>query len=42
MIGLNHRSVECELYILRDMHLIKYAGSNKTGHYEKWFYVFAC
>ncbi len=34
MNSLNHRSVERELYIIRDMHLIKYVGSNKTGHWE--------
>lgn len=34
MNSLDHRSVERELYILRDMHLIKYVGSNKTGHWE--------
>lgn len=34
MNSLNHRSVERELYIIRDMHLIKYVGSNKTEYWE--------
>lgn len=34
MNSLNHSSVERELYIIRDMHLIKYVGSNKTEYWE--------
>ena len=33
-IGVSTRTIKRELYILRDMHLIKYVGSNKTGHWE--------
>ena len=32
-IGVSTRTIKRELYILRDMHLIKYVGSNKTGHW---------
>lgn len=33
-IGVSTRTIKRELYILRDMHLIKYVGSNKIGHWE--------
>ena len=32
-IGVSTRTIKRELYIIRDMHLIKYVGSNKTGHW---------
>ena len=27
-------TIKRDLYVLRDMNLIKYVGSNKTGHWE--------
>ena len=33
-IDASIRTIIRELYALRDMNLIKYIGSNKTGHWE--------
>lgn len=33
-IDASIRTIKRELYALRDMNLIKYIGSNKTGHWE--------
>lgn len=33
-IDASIRTIKRELYSLRDMNLIKYIGSNKTGHWE--------
>ena len=34
IIGVSLRTAKRELYVLRDMNLIQYVGSNKTGHWE--------
>ncbi len=33
-IGVSTRTIKRELYILRDLHLIKYVGSSKTEHWK--------
>ena len=32
--GASVITIKRDLYVLRDMNLIKYVGSNKTGHWE--------
>ena len=34
VLGKSLRTTKRDLYVLRDMKLIKYVGSNKTGHWE--------
>ena len=34
VIGASLRTIKRELYALRDMNLIQFVGSNKTGHWE--------
>ncbi len=33
-LGASVITVKRDLYVLRDMNLIRYVGSNKTGHWE--------
>mgnify|MGYP002528533985 CR=1 FL=1 len=33
-LGTSVITIKRNLYVLRDMNLIKYVGSNKTGHWE--------
>ncbi|MBR6196301.1 MAG: hypothetical protein IKQ72_01735 [Bacteroidaceae bacterium] len=33
-LGISLRTTKRDLYVLRDMNLIQYVGSNKTGHWE--------
>lgn len=33
-LGMSVITIKRDLYVLRDMNLIKYIGSNKTGHWE--------
>ncbi len=33
-LGISLRTTKRDLYVLRDMNLIHYAGSDKTGHWE--------
>lgn len=33
-LGASVITIKRDLYVLRDMNLIKYVGSNKTGHWE--------
>ena len=33
MFNVSEKTIKRELYVLRDMNLIKYVGSNKTGHW---------
>ena len=33
-LGISLRTTKSDLYALRDMNLIQYVGSNKTGHWE--------
>lgn len=32
--GTSVMTIKRDLYVLRDMNLIKYVGSNKSGHWE--------
>lgn len=32
--GTSVITIKRDLYVLRDMNLIQYVGSNKTGHWE--------
>ena len=34
VLGTSIITIKRDLYVLRDMNLIKYVGSNKTGHWE--------
>lgn len=34
VFNVSEKTIKRDLYILRDMNLIKYVGSNKTGHWE--------
>ena len=33
-LGISLRTIKRDLYVLRDMNLIQYVGSDKTGHWE--------
>ena len=33
-LGTSVITIKRDLYVLRDMNLIRYVGSNKTGHWE--------
>lgn len=33
-LGISLRTTKRNLYVLRDMHLIQFVGSDKTGHWE--------
>ena len=33
-LGTNVITIKRDLFVFRDMNLIKYVGSNKTGHWE--------
>ena len=33
-LGTSVITIKRDLYVLRDLNLIKYVGSNKTGHWE--------
>ena len=33
-LGISLRTTKRDLYVLRDMNLINYVGSDKTGHWE--------
>ena len=33
-LGISLRTTKRDLYVLRDMNLIHYVGSDKTGHWE--------
>ena len=33
-LGISLRTTKRDLYVLRDMNLIHYVGSGKTGHWE--------
>ena len=33
-LGASVITIKRDLYVLRDLNLIKYVGSNKTGHWE--------
>ena len=33
-LGASVTTIKRDLYVLRDLNLIKYVGSNKTGHWE--------
>ena len=34
LFGTSVITIKRDLYVLRDMNLIKYVGSNKSGHWE--------
>ena len=34
MFNVSEKTIKRDLYVLRDLNLIKYVGSNKTGHWE--------
>ena len=34
MFNVSENTIKRDLYVLRDLNLIKYVGSNKTGHWE--------
>ena len=34
VLGASVITIKRDLYVLRDLNLIKYVGSNKTGHWE--------
>ena len=34
LLGFSEKAIRRDLYVLRDMNLIHYVGSNKTGHWE--------
>ena len=34
LFAVSEKTIKRDLYVLRDMHFIKYVGSNKTGHWE--------
>ncbi len=34
MFDVSEKTIKRDLYVLRDLNLIKYVGSNKTGHWE--------
>jgi len=34
VLGISLRTTKRDLYVLRDMNLIHYVGSDKTGHWE--------
>ena len=34
VLGISLRTTKRDLYVLRDMNLIHYIGSDKTGHWE--------
>lgn len=34
MFNVSEKTIKRDLYVLRDLNLIKYIGSNKTGHWE--------
>lgn len=34
VLGTSVITIKRDLYVLRDLNLIKYVGSNKTGHWE--------
>ena len=34
MFNVSEKTIKRDLYVLRDLNLIKYTGSNKTGHWE--------
>ena len=34
VLGISLRTTKRDLYVLRDMHIIHYVGSDKTGHWE--------
>lgn len=34
VLGISLRTTKRDLYVLRDMHLIQFVGSDKTGHWE--------
>ena len=33
-LGISLRTIKRDLYVLRDMYLIQFVGSDKTGHWE--------
>lgn len=33
-VGASVITINCDLYVIRDMNLIQYVGSNTTGHWE--------
>lgn len=34
LLGFSEKAIRRDLYVLRDMNLIHYIGSDKTGHWE--------
>ena len=34
LFNVSEKTIRRDLYVLRDLNLIKYVGSNKTGHWE--------
>ena len=34
MFNVSEKTIKRDLYVLRDLNIIKYVGSNKTGHWE--------
>ncbi len=34
MFNVSEKTIKRDLYVLRDLKLIQYVGSNKTGHWE--------
>lgn len=34
LFGVSEKTIRRDLYVLRDMYLIHYVGSDKTGHWE--------
>lgn len=34
LFGVSEKTIRRDLYVLRDMNLIHYVGSDKTGHWE--------
>lgn len=34
LFGVSEKTIKRDLYVLRDMYLIHYVGSDKTGHWE--------
>lgn len=34
LLGVSEKTIRRDLYVLRDMYLIHYVGSDKTGHLE--------
>ena len=34
LFNVSEKTIKRDLYVLRDMSLVKYVGSNKTGHWE--------